>query len=546
MVKFKVGAVILALGATVFLSVQTAKHYASDATIPSIIPLPSSLEIQKGSFNLGPATCILIDSSEPTGQSLAGQLRKSTGYPIPLRSLTPGTEGRGAITLTTQGADTGLGPEGYALEVTPGSVVIRANTSAGLFYGAQSLLQLLPAQIFSNRPVVQRAWKIPCVRIKDKPRFLWRGFMLDVSRHFFSPAEIKSILDAMALHKLNIFHWHLTDDQGWRIEIKKYPLLTEIGAWRKRIGFNLDPKTSAAYDSVGRYGGYYSQGDIRDIVSYAQARHITIVPEIDMPGHSSALLAAYPQFSCSGGPYSTDLSEAVSAGVLCAGNEETFEFLDNVLSEIIDLFPGEFIHVGGDEVPTQNWRNCARCQARRTKEGLKSERELEDYFVRRIEQFVNARGKRLVGWSETGQDKLAQSTVLMDWIGGGIEAVQAGRDVVMSPEEYCYLDLYQSKDRSTEPAAAGAFLPLEKIYGFDPMPENLNPEQQKHILGAQANLWTEYIPSPGQLEYMAFPRLSALAEVVWSPKSWRNWQDFRRRLVFQEKRLDQMGIKYRR
>jgi hexosaminidase len=546
MVKFKVGAVILALAVTVILSVQAAKHFESDSNNPAILPLPSHLEAQKGNFDLGPTTCIFVDPSEPAGQSLAERLRNSTGYEIPLRPLAAGSEGRGAITLSTQGADASLGSEGYTLEVTPDRVVLHAHSSAGLFYGTQSLLQLLPAQIFSNRPVTRRAWKIPCVRIKDTPRFPWRGFMLDVSRHFFSPAEIKCILDAMALHKLNTFHWHLTDDQGWRIEIKKYPRLTEIGSWRKRIGFNLDPKSSMAYDAVGRYGGYYSQADIRDIVSYAQARHITIVPEIDMPGHSSAVLAAYPQFSCSGGPYSTDMSETVSAGVLCPGNEETFEFLDNVLSEVIDLFPGEFIHVGGDEVPKQNWHNCARCQARRVREGLKSEHELQDYFVSRIEQFVNEHGKRLIGWSEIQQDNLKQSTVLMDWIGGGVEAARTGHDVVMSPEEHCYLDFYQSKDRSNEPPAAGAFLPLEKIYGFDPTPENLDPEQQKHILGAQANLWTEYIPSLGQLEYMAFPRLSALAEVVWSPKNSRNWQDFSRRLVVQEQRLDQLGVKYRR
>ena len=369
--------------------------------------------------------------------------------------------------------------------------------------------------------------------------------MLDVSRHFFTPAEIKQLLDVMALHKLNVFHWHLTDDQGWRIEIKKYPRLTEVGAWRRSIGFNLDPKTSTAYDAEGSYGGYYTQAEIRDLVAYARARFITIVPEIEMPGHSSAALAAYPQFSCSGGPYTTDMSQAVSAGVFCAGEEATFEFLGNVLNEVMDLFPWEFIHIGGDEVPKANWRNCPRCQDRMRREWLSNENDLEGYFIRRMEKIINARGKRAIGWSEIWNVGIATNTVVMDWIGGGLEAAQAGRDVVMSPDDYCYLDHYQSKDREKEPLAAGAYLPLHKVYNFEPLQKDLATNKQKHVLGAQANVWTEYMPSLAQAEYMTLPRLSALAEVVWSPRRSRNWDDFLRRLFVQQQRFDQLQVKYR-
>lgn len=546
MAKFKAGAIILFLGLAVILTIQATKRVEANRQIPSIVPRPSYLQTRKGSFELLPDSRIVADTTGRAGQMLAGQLRASTGYELPLSNIVAAGPGRGTILLTTRGADSALGSEGYELDVTSDQVAIHANGPAGLLYGAESFLQLFPPQVFSGHPSNSRAWKVPCLRIRDQPRFAWRGLMLDVSRHFFSPPEIKKVLDAMALHKLNTFHWHLTDDQGWRIEIKRYPRLTEVGAWRKHIGFNIDPKASTAYDSAGRYGGYYSQSEVRDIVAYALARNITIVPEIDVPGHSSAALAAYPQFSCSGGPYTTDMSEAVSAGVFCPGKDETFEFLDNVFEEVMDLFPGPFIHVGGDEVPKQNWRNCPRCQARIRQEGLKNERDLQHYFFHRIEKFIDAHGKRVVGWSEIAGDQLAQSTVLMDWIGGGVAAARSGHDVVMSPEEFCYFDFYQSKDRDAEPPAAGAYLPLEKVYRFEPVPPQLELDQQKRILGAQANIWTEYIPSLARLEYMAFPRLCALSEVVWSPKDSRDWVDFTRRLYVHEQRLDQLGIQYRR
>ena len=514
---------------------------------PDVLPKPEHLALDSGTFRLTPSTRIALGSpgTEQTGELLAERLRAATGYSFRLTNVSQANAESGTILLTTNSPRAELGREGYDLDVSTDHVVLRAGTSGGLFNATQTLLELMPPQVFSSRSASVVDWKIPVVRIQDRPRFPWRGAMLDVSRHFFNATEIKQFLDGMALHKLNTFHWHLTDDQGWRLEIKKYPRLTEVGAWRKRIGFNLDPKSSTAYGADGRYGGFYTQAEVREIVAYAKARNITIVPEIEMPGHSSAALAAYPQFSCTGGPYTTDMSEAVSAGVYCAGKEETFTFLEDVLIEVMELFPSEFIHIGGDEVPRHNWHNCPLCQARIKQEGLRDERDLESYFVRRIEKFLNAHGRRAIGWSEIRNDELAPSTAVMDWIGGGLQAARAGHDVVMCPEQYCYLDFYQSQNRAAEPPAAGAYLPLSKVYSFEPVPAGLTTEAQSHILGGQGNIWTEYIPSMSQVEYMAFPRLSALAEVFWSPKDLRNWTDFTRRLAAQEQRLKQFGINYR-
>jgi hexosaminidase len=447
--------------------------------------------------------------------------------------------------LTTKDADATLGPEGYELSVSTNGVVIRAATAAGIFYGAQSLLQLLPPEIFSAKPVREMAWTIPCVEISDSPRFAWRGFMLDVSRHFFTKAEVKQVLDLMALYKLNTFHWHLVDDQGWRIQIKKYPKLTSVGAWRDDIGFGLDPKSATAYDKHGHYGGFYTQRDIREIVAYAAARHITVVPEIEMPGHSSAALTAYPQFACANARIAMPDKGGVFTGVYCAGNDATFAFLENVLAEVAHLFPGKYIHIGGDEVVKSNWQNCAECQLRIKTENLKDERELQAYFIRRIEKIVNAHGKNLNGWSEIREGGLAPSAALMDWIGGGAESAASGHDVVMTPTKYCYFDHYQSTNHAAEPKAIGGFLPLERVYQFEPLPEKLAPEFHPHVLGGQANLWTEYVPNLRQIEYMMFPRLGALAEVDWSPKEARDWENFKTRAALNEKRLAAMGVNYR-
>ena len=511
-----------------------------------IIPTPMKVEVREGNVSidrLRPSFRLTIEFKNEA-KLLAERLRDSTGFPIKIKSLSKGPPGQ-ILLIKTDFSRSPAG-EDYQLSVTPTNVVIWARTGAAAFYGTQSLLQLLPPEIFSPNRVTNVDWQIPCVEIHDQPRFAWRGFMLDVSRHFFTKKEVEQVLDLMALYKMNTFHWHLVDDQGWRIEIKKYPKLTSVGAWRDDIGFGLAPTASWAYDRRGRYGGYYTQKEIREVVAYAAARHITIVPEIEMPGHSSAALLAYPQFLC----HSATIEKlpqkgGIFKGVYCAGNENTFVFLENVLSEVSQLFPGKYIHIGGDEVRKSNWVACADCQLRISTEHLKNERELQAYFTRRIEKILNAQGKSLIGWSEIREGGLAPSAALMDWIGGGAESAASGHDVVMSPTKFCYFDHYQSTNRVAEPKAIGGFLPLQQVYQFDPLPQNLAPELQSHVLGGQANLWAEYIPNLRQVEYMMFPRLGALSEVDWSPKETRNWDDFKTRTAVNEKRLDAMSVNYR-
>jgi hexosaminidase len=451
-------------------------------------------------------------------------LAMSNLIPLPAKleqrpgSFTPGNLDA-QIELTTK---PGLGPEGYELTVTPERVIIRASQPAGIFYGKQTLQQLLPGPI-------------PCLHIEDRPRFPWRGAMLDVARHFFPKEFVKRYIDLLALHKLNTLHLHLTDDQGWRVEIKKYPKLTEVGSWRAET--NGDGK---------RYGGFFTQDDLREIVAYAAERHITVVPEIEMPGHGLAALTAYPELSCTGGPFKVRTRWGVEPDVYCAGNEKTFAFVQDVLDEVLAIFPSKFIHIGGDECPKARWKKCPKCQARMKAEGLKNEHELQSYFIRRIEKHLSSKGRRLIGWSEIREGGLAKNAALMDWIGGAVEGASAGHDVVMSPTSHCYFDYYQSQDKKAEPKAIGGFIPLSKVYAFEPVPAKLAPQFHKHILGAQANLWTEYIPTPQQAEYMTFPRLCALAEVVWSPAAARNWDDFSVRLTQHLKHLDALKVNYRK
>jgi len=532
-----------------FLSLA-ASLSAGETNSLSVIPQPQKTELRAGTFRLAPDTRIYTDStSKATGEALAERLRSATGYPF--KTSTKSFDGESlpsGILLTTKHADTNLGPEGYELTVAPDSVVIRAPGQAGLFYGQQTLLQLLPPEILSTNLMGGADWQAPCVRIQDWPRFKWRGFMLDVSRHFFTKSEVETFLDGMAFHKLNVFHWHLTDDHGWRIEIKKYPKLTQVGAWRAGGGFGFDPKTTTAYGPDGRYGGFYTQADIRDVVKYAAARHITIVPEIEMPGHATAALSAYPQLSCTGGPFEPSMTAGIFNGIYDPAKEETFEFLGGVLAEVADLFPGPYIHIGGDEVPKDTWKNSADCQALIRREGLKNEEELQSWFVRRIEKIVSSHHRRLIGWSEILQGGLPQNAAVMDWIGGAKEAASAGHDVVMSPTASCYFDFYQSTNHDAEPKAAawGGPLTLTRLYHFDPMPTNVPPEFQAHILGAQGNLWTEQIPNFKHAQYMTFPRACALAEVTWSAGTSCDWTDFARRLQLHARRLDRLGINYRR
>jgi hexosaminidase len=543
--------VIKKLSAGLAILVLTSIIFAANASSLALIPWPQQVQPMGGSFTLTPQTRIYADwSSRQTAQCVAQRLRQSTGYPLQVHWKPFGSIPQNSILLATKNANTNLGPEGYMLFVRTNSIVISAPTQAGLFYGGQTLLQLLPPQIFATNAVSGVPWQAPCVQIADWPRFPWRGLMLDVSRHFFNKAEVESVLDEMALYKLNRFHWHLVDDQGWRIEIKKYPKLTQIGAWRTNCvvqSHDVEPMGPAWASPTpdkfngpkGRYGGFYTQKDIREIVAFAIARHITIVPEIEMPGHSEAALTAYPQFSCFGGPYTTDSDLSIHDGIYDPSNPQTFQFLDNILTEVFQLFPGQYIHIGGDEVRTNYWSNSAACRAFMRREGLNSQDELQSYFIKRMEKFINSRGKTLIGWSEILKGGLATNAVVMDWIGGGKQAAEAGHDAIMTPIEYYYFDHFHS------PKAVDNYTPMDKVYSSDPIPAGLSPLLQSHILGAEAVLWTEYIASLPHAQYMLFPRTCALSEVMWSSRSSRDWTGFQQRLKTDEVRLDERGVNYR-
>jgi hexosaminidase len=503
----------------------------SGESTPPIIPKPLALKVHGGRFRFNQETSIVIAAGgeadlKPVAEELAGRLRHSTGLPIPL--LTGEEKGRkNAVTLGLE--KDGPGPEGYELVVEKERVAIIGGGAAGVFYGMQTLFQLLPAE-----PQAGGECSVQCLEVKDRPRFTWRGMHLDVGRHFFPKEFIKKYIDLMAAYKLNTFHWHLTEDQGWRIEIKHYPLLTTIGSRRKET---MDDHTP--------HGGFYTQEDIREVVRYAQSRFITVVPEIEMPGHSLAALAAYPELSCSGGPFTVGTEWGVFNDVYCAGSEKTFEFLENVLSEVTALFPGPYVHIGGDECPKLRWKNCKRCQDRIQNEHLKDEDELQSYFIRRVEKILNARGKRLLGWDEILEGGLAPNATVMSWRGteGGVQAAKLGHDVVMTPTSRCYFDYYQGM--FGEPQAIGGFLPIDSVYGYEPCAEELSGDEAKHILGAQGNMWTEYMPDTRQVEYMLLPRMLALSEVVWSQKGVRDWKDFTGRLDRHYCRLAAWDVNFR-
>jgi hexosaminidase len=437
----------------------------------------------------------------------------------------------GVIVLKTDSSKQ-QGDESYVINIKPHRIDI-TGSKAGVFYGLQSLKQMLQA----NNDV-----KIPCGEIKDAPRYAWRGMHLDVCRHFFSVADVKRYIDLLALHKFNVFHWHLTDDQGWRIEIKKYPLLTQVGSMRKETLIGK-PSDTARYDGTP-YGGFYTQQEIKEVVAFAAARHVTVVPEIEMPGHSLAALASYPQFSCRQQPLETGTTWGVYDDVYCAGNDSTFQFLENILTEVCDLFPGKYIHIGGDECPKERWKTCTKCQARIKNEQLKDEHELQSYFIRRIEKFLNGKGRQIIGWDEILEGGLAPNAAVMSWRGtsGGIEAAKQKHYVVMSPGRPCYFDHYQSKDRTKEPMAIGGYNPLKNVYQYEPTPKELSDAEKKYIMGAQGNVWTEYILNFSHVEYMSVPRMMALSETLWTPK--KKYRDFIYRLKRQTLLLDKMKVNY--
>lgn len=507
----------------------------------NIIPRPVSLELQAGSFSIDARTTVSYNSVQKDMQAAAGFLinciKKISGYQLPANRA-----GYKAIRLLLTDTE-GVGDEGYILTVNGSEINIRANTKAGIVYGIQSLMQTLP-QVRTNA-----ALQVPAMQVKDYPRFKWRGMHLDVSRHFFSPDMIREYIDLMASYKMNTFHWHLCDDQGWRLEIKKYPKLTSVGAWRvERPGKNWGDREPGKTGEQPAYGGYYTQEQVKEMIAYAQERNVTIVPEIEMPGHSAAAIAAYPQLSCTqhpqmvvtGGQYPKD-----NQSNFCPGNDTVFVFLQDVLKEVVNLFPSKYIHVGGDEVDKSDWKKCPKCQARIKKEGLKDENELQSYVIRRMEKYLVGLNRKLIGWDEILEGGLAPEATVMSWRGedGGIQAAKMKHDVVMTPGSPCYFDHYQAGPEG-EPLAIGGFNSLRKVYDYEPIPKELGNEEEKYVLGAQGNVWTEFIPTAEHLEYMVLPRMPALAEVLWTPRGMKDWNGFNERLQYHFTGYAQKGLHY--
>jgi len=496
----------------------------------NIIPRPAQIIEQSGSFIVGQDTRVLVgnhDSLKFESQYLANIIRKHTGLNINIVPIPKDRMIHKDITLRLV-PNISKSDEGYQLHVGKEGISILANTSTGIFYGIQSLLQLFPPSFFAASRQKEN-WEIPYCSIKDSPRFSYRGMLLDVSRHFFPPADIKQYIDMLAMYKFNTFHWHLTDDQGWRIEIKKYPKLTEIGAWRDSTLIGRSNTKPARY-TVKRYGGFYTQAQIRDIVHYASQRHITIIPEIEMPGHSEAALAAYPALACTPGPFHVGTTWIGFYDIYCP-KEKTFRFLENVLTEVMELFPSKYIHIGGDEVPKGRWKSSKLCQKIIKREGLKNEDGLQSWFIHRIGQFLNAHGRKMIGWDEILEGGIPPHATVESWRGvqGGIEAASQGHDVIMTPIKYCYFTRYQANPKF-QPFAVGGFTTLKKVYSYEPVPAELNAREAKHILGAEGCVWTEYMPDFKRVQYMALPRMAALAEVDWTPANKKNWPDFQRRI----------------
>ncbi len=514
--------------------------------VVNIVPAPASVTVENGTFLLSSKTAfagIKTTAQRKVAGQLNAVLQPQLGFSLKEQAKANSNTGKIYIKLTSGKS------EKYQITIT-GSSIQFTGSAKGLFYALQTFEQLLPEAAGNSNE-----YTLPQLTIVDSPRFAYRGVHLDVSRHFYTVTEVKKYIDYLASYKFNTFHWHLTDDQGWRIEIKKYPRLTQVGAYRNGTITGNHPGTGN--DNI-RYGGYYTQQQIKEVVQYASERYITIIPEIELPGHASAAIAAYPQLSCFPGE-NTDTANipwsgsakgkqvqqtwGVFADVFCP-SEYTFGFLENVLSEVMQLFPSTYIHIGGDECPKDAWKRSAFCQQLIKKLKLKDEHELQSYFVQRIEKYVNSKGRKIIGWDEILEGGLAPNATVMSWRGeeGGIEASQQGHDVIMTPGKYCYFDHNPVKENDS--LTIGGYLPLERVYGYEPIPAGLDAAHAKHILGAQANLWTEYIGNMSKIEYMLFPRVTALSEVLWSPKEKRDWNDFKRRLPVIYNRLDKKKVNY--
>lgn len=507
----------------------------------NIVPVPEKLVPQTGAFKLTKDTKVVFKADDSETQRIArlfvDQINTASGLKVLVK---PGSTGSSNVIELK--SDAALTEEAYKLDVTPKKITITAKGNKGYFYAFQSLMQLLPADVFSSVKVSDIKWEVPACKIEDAPRYAYRGLMLDVGRHFFPVSFIKKFIDILALHKLNNFHWHLTEDQGWRIEIKKYPLLTQVGSKRKEtlVGHFGTNK----YDGK-EYGGFYTQEEVKEVVAYATSKYVNVIPEIELPGHATAALAAYPKLGCNPDKiYQVVTTWGVHDDVFCP-REETFTFLEDVLTEVIALFPSQYIHIGGDECPKKQWKESRFCQDLMKREGLKDEHELQSYFIRRIDKFITSKGRKMIGWDEILEGGLSPNATVMSWRGvdGGIAAAKENHDAIMTPTGYFYLDYYQA-DPKTEPLAIGGYLPLEKTYSYEPMPKELTAEQQKHIIGVQANIWTEYMGTPEYVEYMAYPRASALSEIAWSPKELKNYQDFEKRMKVHVKRLENLKVNF--
>jgi len=507
----------------------------------AIVPEPVSISLERGHFSITPKSIIITNIDDGELNNIANHLNRhiSDLYNFTPLAITNGEKGQKGSIFLKLDKECGIQPEGYRLSVSKDRIEICAASPNGLHYGLQTLYQLMPAKKKGFSRI-----KVKSAEITDYPRFEWRGLHLDVSRHFMPKEFVLRYLDYMAMHKMNKFHLHLTDDQGWRIEIKRYPLLTKIGSVRNETLIGRYSKENDKYDKTP-HGGFYTQEDIKEIVKYAAERYITVIPEIEMPGHALAALSAYPELGCTGGPYKSATKWGVFDDVMCAGKEGTFEFLQGVLEEVMNLFPSGYIHIGGDECPKTRWHECPLCQKRMKEEGLKDEHQLQSYFVQRMERFINSKGRKLIGWDEILEGGLAPNAAVMSWRGeeGGIEAARQNHYVVMTPVSHCYLDYYQG-DSKTEPLAIGGFTPLEKIYGYEPVPAALNGESAKYIMGAQGNVWTEYMATTQYVEYMVYPRAAALSEVLWSPKQTRDYSSFKMRMKTMIKRYKAIGLNY--
>jgi len=525
--------------ASIFLSASAMAQEAESA----IIPIPAKVTQASGTFTINSKTKIILPQANADWLRAVVVLNERidavVGYKLP---TSKGRSSRGNAIFCR--INPKIASEGYTLKVRKGGVTVEASEPAGLFYALQTVRQLLPVDIESQVPVQGLALTVPCITVEDAPRFAYRGMHLDVCRHFFDVNFVKRYVDELAYHKLNTFHWHLTEDQGWRIEIKKYPKLTSIGAWRSGTITGRGSVKPYRYDTV-RHGGFYTQDQIREVVAYASTRFVTVIPEIEMPGHALAALAAYPELSCSGGPFDVSNKWGIFRDVYCS-REETFTFLEDVLTEVMDLFPSKLIHIGGDECPKVRWSRCEACQKRMDDNGLKTEAQLQSYFITRIEKFINSKGRNIIGWDEILEGGLAPNATVMSWRGvkGEIEAIKQHHNVVMTPGKPLYLDHYQSKPESNEPLAIGGYNPIDSVYAYEPIPAEISSDQAKYVIGAQANVWTEFMPDEKQVEYMVYPRICALAEVVWSPVAQRNFTNFSKRLEKHKARFDRQGIRY--